>query len=375
MDKLALTGLLFALLGHARGSRAGDDCDFLPCWEAPECCPDTCPCWTPEELAAIQPMPSCENCGNWIEPGGPPTAEATCIHINGAPKGTVGDACAWGYPRDGWVSVWDQANLAGGSPPGCFIAAYNQGIDDRKVSSLTPAQAAACIADVEARGTAIAEANPGVPFACLGQCFPPDCEMSVFESVCDGTLAPCASNAECAIPGACTIDGEPCLDDGDCVPVGTCAGGGSELCHATADCPTRCSQTALPCVDETQCPGTLNVCTHASCNGLNAQLCAGASPGACGDRLAFTHQAFDLVTGLASDVVADHDYTNAECLGVQTPVLDASPFASIADPTAALGPGQARYYLTRAVEGVSCRDHGDSSLVPDPRDPLDGTCP
>ena len=38
-------------------------------------------------------------------------------------------------------------------------------------------------------------------------------------------------------------------------------------------------------------------------------------------------------------------------------------------------PGEARYFLARTVAGVSCVDYGDSSLVPDPREALDATCP
>lgn len=365
--------LLLAFPGAAGAGCPGD----LPCWECPDNCPDSCPCWTAAELAAIR-VDDCSACGNWIQVGGPPAAEPSCVHINGVTRDDgITPACQWGGPFLGWVGVWDQAPLLGLSPPGCFIYDIVEGIDPaRKVSSLTPAQEAACVADIVARGTANALANPGYPYGCMGQCFPPQCELQVIRSRCSNDLSPCLSDSDCLFTGACSVDLQPCFEPGGCPPIGLCALN-SEPCYSNADCPKTCSQTHVPCVDETACPGPLNNCIATACGGINPQVCFGLSEGTCQDSLVFTHQGFDVVTGLATELTSDGDFTGAQCEGVLTPVLSPVPslLAIVADPAAPPPPGDSRYYLTRAVEGVSCVDHADSSLEPDPRDLLDATCP
>jgi hypothetical protein len=311
--------LMLGVLGTGHSETPGLDCEGLPCWEFPECCPDSCPCWTPE---------------------------------NGAMRDAgLPDPCGLGYPESGWVSVWDQAPLDGKSPPGCLMWDPLQMGLARLVGALTPAQVAACITDIVALGTATAIANPGVPHGCLGQCFPPDCEMSVLGRRCTNTLGTCEVNGDCDAPGYCGSDLLPCQADEDCLPAGVCAGS-FEWCHSSADCPDA-----------------------AQCEFIMPQACYGTS-GICDDWLAFTYQAFDLVSGLGSELSADADYSRAVCHGVQTPIVEDIPVrAIIVDPTTDPPPGDARYFLTRAIEGVSCREHGDSSLVPDPRDSLDAGCP
>jgi hypothetical protein len=84
-------------------------------------------------------------------------------------------------------------------------------------------------------------------------------------------------------------------------------------------------------------------------------------------RIVFTSQYFDVVQGVLSELRADGNYSRTDCKNFE--------FGSYTD-TDPLPPGSdGRYYLLRAWSGVSCTDHGDSSLTPDPRDALDASCP
>src|SRR5262249_2727058 len=79
--------------------------------------------------------------------------------------------------------------------------------------------------------------------------------------------------------------------------------------------------------------------------------------------------AYDLVSGLASQLRSDAGYLRAGCLiaGVSdTPFTDTRPGPSL---------GQAFYYLVRGRNGCGLGTYGDSGLVPDPRDFLDSGSP
>jgi hypothetical protein len=79
--------------------------------------------------------------------------------------------------------------------------------------------------------------------------------------------------------------------------------------------------------------------------------------------------AFDLVTGLLSDLRGDGDYSRATCMGR----FSESPAA---DPLPAPTPGDGHYYLARGLRNCLGAHYGDSSLTPDPRDALEsGPCP
>jgi hypothetical protein len=74
---------------------------------------------------------------------------------------------------------------------------------------------------------------------------------------------------------------------------------------------------------------------------------------------------YDVATGSLSAVLANQTFAAASCLGTLTGT-------SIDDPTApALG--QVLYYLIRAHNSCSAGSYGNSSLLPDPRDGLDGS--
>jgi hypothetical protein len=66
-----------------------------------------------------------------------------------------------------------------------------------------------------------------------------------------------------------------------------------------------------------------------------------------------------LVAGYLSDLLADRDFSQAECLGryFASPAVDTLPEPSV---------GDGRYYIA----GCSGIEYGDSSLIPDPRDDL-----
>jgi hypothetical protein len=91
------------------------------------------------------------------------------------------------------------------------------------------------------------------------------------------------------------------------------------------------------------------------------------------DALNGTGTAYDVVTGLIADLAASRTYALASCAGnniADTPFADATVVAQ----------GEIRYWLVRA--GNACNvgpgTYGDSSLIPDPRDFLDGVtgpCP
>jgi hypothetical protein len=78
---------------------------------------------------------------------------------------------------------------------------------------------------------------------------------------------------------------------------------------------------------------------------------------------------FDIVTGLLSDLHANGDYSQADCLGS----FSASPATDLSVPPVGTG----YYYLSRGLSICAAQGYGDSTLDPDPRDALDlvGPCP
>jgi len=89
------------------------------------------------------------------------------------------------------------------------------------------------------------------------------------------------------------------------------------------------------------------------------------------DALNGTGTAYDVVTGLVSDLLASRNFSAAGC-GMND--LPDSPFT---DPNPTPAPGNARYFLVRArnICNVGNATYGDSSLVADPRDALDAGAP
>ncbi len=75
---------------------------------------------------------------------------------------------------------------------------------------------------------------------------------------------------------------------------------------------------------------------------------------------------YDIVTGLVSDLASSKSYVSATCL--QSGING----VSLADPRPDPVIGQIFYYLIRAANQCGKGTFGDSSLVPDPRDALDG---
>jgi hypothetical protein len=78
---------------------------------------------------------------------------------------------------------------------------------------------------------------------------------------------------------------------------------------------------------------------------------------------------FDVVAGLLSELLADHDFSRAVCLGTfpASPAIDTLPEPPV---------GDGRYYLARGKTDCVRAGYGVSSLVPDPRDALaTGPCP
>jgi hypothetical protein len=81
--------------------------------------------------------------------------------------------------------------------------------------------------------------------------------------------------------------------------------------------------------------------------------------------------AYDLVKGLLSELHDDGDFSRTSCLldNGQDPFIE---YTSV-DPPA----GDGEYFLGRAENSCDTSSHGDSTMVPDPRDNLDssGPCP
>ncbi|MCI0410138.1 MAG: hypothetical protein L0191_16540 [Acidobacteria bacterium] len=78
---------------------------------------------------------------------------------------------------------------------------------------------------------------------------------------------------------------------------------------------------------------------------------------------------YDVLSGAISQLISDRGYTRASCLAntlTDTPFTDSLPGPP---------PGQATYYLVRGRNACGLGTYGDSGLVPDPRDALDGGTP
>jgi len=78
---------------------------------------------------------------------------------------------------------------------------------------------------------------------------------------------------------------------------------------------------------------------------------------------------YDLVSGEVSQLQADSGFANAACLAAglaDTPFSDSRPGPA---------PGQATYYLVRGRNACGLGTYGNSTMVLDPRDPLDAGTP
>jgi hypothetical protein len=88
------------------------------------------------------------------------------------------------------------------------------------------------------------------------------------------------------------------------------------------------------------------------------------------DRIGGFPPQFEVRYGLLSELRADRNFSRASCMGhfFDTPGTDTLP-----SPTA----GDGYYYLARGLSSCVAQGHGDSTVVPDPRDALDAmsTCP
>jgi hypothetical protein len=223
---------------------------------------------------------------------------------------------------------------------GCLFQDDGQGIN-RLITGLAPAVIEACALEVAALGEAAGD------------------------SFCAVDLASCQTDANCASIGLCSVDGNSCQSAADCPsPIGTC------------------TQDPSFCQTDDDCVGFLNLCQgfQDQVCGSNANTCTAGTP-SCLDEcfppecgilptlgvIEFTQQQFDSVYGLLSELHADADFSRAMC----DPILNTGSW--VLPPHPIVGDGQ--YFLLRAVEGVSCTDHGDSTLVPDPRDAMDASCP
>jgi hypothetical protein len=185
----------------------------------------------------------------------------------------------------------------------------------------------------------------------------------------------------------CSIDSAPCVTDTDCTsPLGFCSHDG-QSCTSGADCPPagNCSADGAACRSDDDCPGFINFCQNfqpQSCDfqtnfcDMRPECLDECFPPGCNIlptegpsdivEIVFTNQTFDAVSGDLSELRADGDFSQANCVAaVNDSYVNSFP----------LSPGDGVYFLVRAVEGVSCTDHGDSTVVPDPRDGLDANCP
>jgi hypothetical protein len=318
-----------------------------------------CPCWTAQHLASLDSV-AADACRNELDLTD--ASRVTCTAINVTP-----DDCQFGYPSLGWVQVWN-GTISGLEGPGCYrghIGGYvlrcqSDGCD----GPLTVDEALICAQEIAALGEVFEGWNCSID---QRTCYPPSGDQCPDIGVCSLDESFCEGDEDCPAIGSCSLSGETCSQDEDCPP-GTCSVGGSP-CYEPSDCPLGLCEDVEVCED----------IQSQSCGETEDQYCALGNPvdqcfppgceldwNAEGSGVSFTKQQFVMSVGLVSEVRSDGDFDAAECLGPFTRSAEDLPF----DPD----PGEARYYLTRAVAGVSCLDHGDSGLEPDPRDALDDTC-
>ena len=324
-----------------------------------------CPCWTPEQLAAIWPSPPGVDdcCLNHLDMTD--ASSLTCTAINVSP-----DECDFGWPQHGWVMAWNGIIGADLGGPGCYMRDYDQDIyvffcpGELCDGPITADEVMSCAQEIAAFGE------------------------SYYETKCTISEWWCETDSECPDVGTCSVIESYCSEGDGCQPVGNCAM--SQLtCYWNWHCaPGSCLVGGEPCHRDEDC--AFPVCEgFEPCENLQSQTCDGPFEyQSCGEtnpvghcfppgcpllwndaksEIAFTKQPFFLSVGDVSEMLIDEGFSGAECHG---------PFAWFADDlTSDPDSDEARYYLGRAAAGVSCLDHGDSTFDPDPRDALDWTCP
>ncbi|MHC4066780.1 MAG: hypothetical protein ACYSUI_20075 [Planctomycetota bacterium] len=303
-----------------------------------------CPCWTAEQLAAIPVDPSC-TCQNDLLIAIPSERRCTTINVNNA---TLDRRCIAVAGSGGFVVVR-------GTDPETqepFECGRYDPSNPNSYALLTEEEALTCALEIAARGE-VAEPPPR----------------------CSANDVPCVGNSDCPNPiGLCSASGSICVSGADCPDVGWCTAGG--VCENDGDCPgvlnfcldiqpQSCEFHENVCRPEPDC---LNECYPPGC-GIRPTLEASETI-----RIEFTRNWFDVVHGVLSELRADGDFSRHICDGSTSPPQTNPMLPSFfVDGTDI--PGDGTYYLLRTREGVSCTDHGDSSLTPDPRDALDASCP